>query len=206
MNKIVKDALILTIITLVSGCLLGLVYEITKDPIAKAEYEAQQKAYQTVFADAAGGFEEYEGFDAEAAAQIVAASNYPENTIEGVVEAKDASGNTLGYVITVTSHSGYGGDITFSVGIQNDGTLNGYSITSIGETAGLGMKAKEEAFSSQFVNKSADVYEVTKNGAVSEDQIDAISGATITSRAMTYGVDAALVYFETIAEGGSVNE
>ena len=205
MNRIVKDALILTIITLVSGCLLGLVFEITKDPIAKAEYEAQQKAYQTVFSDAAG-FEDYGGFDAEAAAGIVASSNYPENTIEGVVEAKDASGNTLGYVITMTSHSGYGGDITFSVGIRNDGTLNGYSITSISETAGLGMKAKEEAFSSQFVNKSAGVYEVTKNGAVSEDQIDAISGATITSRAMTYGVDAALVYFGTLVEGGSVNE
>ena len=206
MNRIVKDALILTIITLVSGCLLGLVYEITKDPIAKAEYEAQQKAYQTVFADAAGGFEEYAGFDAEAATQIVAGSNYPENTIEGVVEAKDASGNTLGYVITVTSHSGYGGDITFSVGIRNDGTLNGYSITSIGETAGLGMKAKEENFSNQFVNRAAGIYEVTKSGAPSANEIEAISGATITSRAMTYGVDAAMTYFGTITEGGSVNE
>lgn len=205
MKKIVKDALVLTMITVISGVLLGLVYEITKEPIAQAQYDAQQKAYQAVFADATS-FEDYAGFNADDAAAAVEQSGHPDNTIEGVVEAKDASGNSLGYVITVTSHAGYGGDITFSVGIQNDGTLNGYSITEIGETAGLGMKAKEEEFSSQFVNKTSSVYEVTKGDAASEDQIEAISGATITSRAMTYGVDACLAYFGTFAGGGSANE
>ncbi|MCI8280389.1 MAG: RnfABCDGE type electron transport complex subunit G [Lachnospiraceae bacterium] len=205
MNKIVKDAIIITVITLVSGCLLGLVYEITKEPIATAQYNTQQKAYQTVF-EGAGTFEDYEGFDETAAAEVVAQSGYTENTIEGVVAAKDASGATLGYVITVTSHAGYGGDITFSVGIRSDGTVNGYSITSISETAGLGMKAKEEKFYSQFAGKNAEAFEVVKGTASSDNQIEAISGATITSRAVTNGVDAALSYFRTISEGGGANE
>ena len=51
MKKIIKNALILTIITVVSGCLLGLVYEITKEPIAKAQEKAKQQAYKTVLAE-----------------------------------------------------------------------------------------------------------------------------------------------------------
>lgn len=196
MKQIVKDAIILTIITLVSGCLLGLVYEITKEPIAVAQYNTQQKAYKTVF-ETADSFEDQEGFEVTEDGGV---------TVENAVVAKDTSGNALGYVVTVTSHEGYGGDITFSVGITNEGVVNGYSITSISETAGLGMKAKEEAFSSQFNDKSAESLEVVKGTATGDDQIEAISGATITSRAVTNGVNAALSYFRTIAEGGSANE
>lgn len=196
MKKIVKDAIILTVITLISGCLLGLVYEITKEPIAQAQYNTQQEAYKTVF-EAAEAFEDYEAFEVTDVDGI---------TIENAVVAKDASGNTLGYVVTVTSHEGYGGDITFSVGITNEGVVNGYSITSISETAGLGMNAKEEKFSSQFNGKSAESFEVVKGTASSDNQIEAISGATITSRAVTGGVNAALSYFTTITEGGSANE
>lgn len=196
MKQIVKDAIILTIITLVSGCLLGLVYEITKEPIAVAQYNTQQKAYKTVF-ETADSFEDYEGFEVTEDGGV---------TVENAVVAKDTSGNALGYVVTVTSHEGYGGDIAFSVGITNEGVVNGYSITSISETAGLGMKAKEEAFSSQFNDKSAESLEVVKGTATSENQIEAISGATITSKAVTNGVNAALSYFRTIAEGGGANE
>ena len=64
----------------------------------------------------------------------------------------------LGYVLTVTAKDGSQGSITFSVGIQNDGTVNGYSITSISETPGLGMKAQEEPFYSQFEGKNVDLY------------------------------------------------
>ena len=195
MKKIVKDAIVLTLITLISGCLLGLVYEITKEPIAIAQYNTQQRAYKTVF-ETAETFEDYEAFEV---------MEVEGTTVENAVVAKDASGNALGYVITVTSHEGYGGNITFSVGITNEGVVNGYSITSISETAGLGMKAKEEAFSSQFNGKSAASFEVVKGTATADNQIEAISGATITSRAVTNGVNAALTYFGTM-EGGSTNE
>ncbi|MCR4673933.1 MAG: RnfABCDGE type electron transport complex subunit G [Lachnospiraceae bacterium] len=205
MNKsLVKDALILAVITLVAGVLLGLVYEITKDPIAKAQEAATQAAYETVFSEAAS-FVETEGFDSETASTYVHEQGYEDDDIIACLDAKDADGNTLGYVITVTSHAGYGGDITFSMGITNDGTLNGYSITDISETAGLGMKAKEEGFYSQFVNKVAAIFEVTKSSPASDTEIQAISGATITSKAMTYGVDAGIVYYQSLV-GGASNE
>ncbi len=62
------------------------------------------------------------------------------------MEAVDESGEIIGYVITVTDSEGYGGDITFSMGVQMDGMLNGISILSISETAGLGMKADTDEF------------------------------------------------------------
>ena len=204
MNKLVKDALVLTAITLIAGVCLGGVYEITKDPIAKAQESATQESYKAVFADAAS-FEDLEGFDADAATKIAADAGYTDDDITNCVVAKDDAGQAIGYVITITSHAGYGGDITFSMGVTNDGTLNGDSITDISETAGLGMKAKEDGFMSQFAGIPAQILEVTKSGKTADTEIEAISGATITSKAVTYGVDAGLTYYNSLV-GGASNE
>ena len=202
MKTIVKDALTLTAITLVAGLLLGLVYEVTKEPIEQAEYNAQQEAYATVFSEAAS-FEEYNEFDADEAASILAENDLADqNTIEGVMVALDESGETLGYVITVTDSAGYGGDVTFSVGLQNDGTMNGIAFTTLNETAGLGMKAKEDAFSSQFSGILVDSLTVVKTTATDDSEIEAISGATITSSAVTSGANAVLCYFNAVLGGG----
>ncbi len=204
-NSILKDAMILTVITLVAGVALGLVYEVTKAPIAKAQEAAKQAAYAQVF-DTADHFDEYEDFDAEAATKLVQGQGYADDKITECLVANDAGGNLLGYVITVVTSAGYGGDITFSVGITTDGTLNGYSITDISETAGLGMKATENEFMSQFAGIPAAILEVTKSDP-QENEISAISGATITSKAVTYGVDAAIVYAQSLGvEGGAANE
>ena len=207
MNKLVKDALVLTCITVIAGFALGLVYEITKTPIANAQEAALQEAYQTVFADAAS-FAALESFDAEKATALVHDAGYTDDSIDNCVKALDASGNTLGYVITVTSSAGYGGKITFSMGVTNDKMINGYSITSISETAGLGMKARDTGdgtFSSQFINRAAEIFTVTKNGASKSSEIDAISAATITSKAVTNGVNAGVTYFNSLV-GGAANE
>ncbi len=203
MNRIVSDTLKIFMITLVAGLLLGAVYMITKEPIRKADENAKQEAYKAVFEDAKT-FEATK-FDEKEARKLLDKNSYQDDTINEVVEAKDGSGALLGYVLTITSTAGYGGDIQFSIGIKMDGTLNGYSILSISETAGLGMKAKEEKFSSQFKNKNVTRLEVTKTGAKSDEEIDAISGATITSKAMTYGIDSGLCYFQNklAAEGGA---
>ena len=108
-----------------------------------------------------------------------------------------------GYVITVTAKDGSQANITFSVGITKEGTVNGYSITSIAETPGLGDKAKNEEFSSQFQGKQADVFNVVKSAPASESEIESISGATITSKAMTNGVNACVTYFRNVLEGGA---
>ena len=202
MNKsIIKDALILFVITLIAGFGLGAVHQITAEPIEKANYNIQQEAYKTVFPDAAK-FVDMDGFDSDAATKVVGDAGYPD-TIEGCVLAEDNSGNTLGYVITVTDPNSYGGNVTFSLGITEDGTLNGYSITSINDTPGLGMKAKEASFSDQFKDKQVDSFTVTKTGASSDSEIDAISGATITSKAVTSGVNAGLAYYKELTTGGA---
>ena len=124
-----------------------------------------------------------------------------DDTINDVEEAVDASGNVLGYVITVTAKDGSQGSITFSVGIQKDGTVNGYSITDISETPGLGMKAEDEEFYSQFENKKVDAFTVVKQTPSSDDQIEAITGSTITSKAMANGCNAAILYFQNALGG-----
>ena len=122
--------------------------------------------------------------------------------VDKVLEAVDTDGNGLGYVLTLTSHAGYGGDITFTLGIANDGTVNGISILSISETAGLGMKA-EAVLKPQYAGKKVSSFTVTKQGATSDSQIDAISGATITSNALTKAVNGGLYYFQTKLGGVS---
>ena len=201
-KKIVHDALILTAFTLVLGLMLGVVYELTKEPIAAAEKAALDEADKVVFAYAAC-FEEEASFDAEAAATVIAASEYPNDEITAVNKALDGSGNVLGYVINVTSHEGSQADISFSVGIQNDGTLNGYSITAISETPGLGVLVQEEPFYSQFQGKAEESYSVVKSAPAADNEIQAVTGATISSRAITNGVNACLVYFRDALQGGN---
>lgn len=201
-NKIIKDALALTLITLVAGVALGGVYEITKDPIARQEVQAKAEAYEQVFTDAAA-FEEIEMDDTliQTIRDQLDQEGYKAQSIEEVMRAEDQSGETLGYAFTVVTSEGYGGDIQFSMGVQNDGTLNGISILSIGETAGLGMNADTPAFKDQFVGKQVEKLQYTKNGATQDDEINAISGATVTTNAMTNGVNAGLCAFR-VMEGG----
>ena len=127
-KKVLHDALILTAFTLVLGFILGFVYELTKEPIAKAEADTKKAAYQAVFEDA-DHFTEV-SIDKEQANTMVSENGFSD-TIDDVCEANDSSGNPLGYVITVTAKDASQGSITFSVGIRLDGTVNGYSITSI---------------------------------------------------------------------------
>lgn len=201
-NKIIKDALALTLITLVAGVALGGVYEITKDPIARQEAQAKAEAYEQVFTDAAA-FEEVKMDDTliQTIRDQLDQEGYKAQSIEEIMRAEDQSGETLGYAFTVVTSEGYGGDIQFSMGVQNDGTLNGISILSIGETAGLGMNADTPAFKDQFVGKQVEKLQYTKNGATQDDEINAISGATVTTNAMTNGVNAGLCAFR-VMEGG----
>lgn len=197
MKEMMKNTGILLAITLIAGLLLGLVYQVTKEPIAVQEAKAKQEACQEVFQDAASF--------ALIGVETMTVEGYAQESIDEVMEAKDASGELLGYVITVTTKEGYGGDIQFSIGVRLDGTVNGMSILSISETAGLGMQA-EDVLKPQFAGKQVEKFTYTKNGAAADNEIDAISGATITTNAVTNGVNAGLYYFQTVLGGGSANE
>lgn len=179
-------------------------YEVTKAPIATAQENAKQEAYRKVLADAAS-FDGYADFNESEAAKALKEGGYESDDVTEVAVAKDKGGEEIGYVITVTSHEGYGGDIQISVGILNDGTVKGIEMLSISETAGLGMKSTEPAFKDQFKDKQVEKFSYTKSGEKGDDKIDALSGATITTNAVTNAVDSALVYFQSVL-GGSVNE
>lgn len=201
MKRIIKDTTIITIITLIAGILLGAVYSITKDPIAEQELKAKEKACREVFQDA-DTFGAYASIEEELLTYVTDECGYSAQLIDEIFTAKDASGQEIGYVLNVTSNEGYGGAITFAMGVSKDGTLNGISFLSIAETPGLGMKANTEEFKSQFVGKKADCLVFTKTGAAAENEIDAISGATVTTNAVTNGINAGLAAVKYL-EGGN---
>ena len=193
MKSMIKDAGILFAITLIAGLLLGVVYEVTKEPIAIQEAKRKNEACKEVFQDAVS-FETLELSVPESGKKAAA-------TINEVSKAVAEDGTHLGYVLDITTHEGYNGDIQFTMGIRLDGTVNGISLLSIAETPGLGMKA-EDVLKPQFAEKNVTQFSYTKTGAASPDQIDAISGATVTTNALVNGVNTGLEFFKTQLGGG----
>ena len=175
MKKIIKLTVTLFLITAIMAAALAGVNAITKDRIAAIKAEKTAKAISAVLT---GGESAQEiAFDAAA------------NPLVSKVYA-----NENGYAIQVTP-AGFGGAIDMMVGVDKDGNVTGISVISHTETAGLGSvaadsSAKGDAFRGQFVGQSGEL-------AVG-DGIDAISGATITSKAVTAGVNAALRCAESL--------
>lgn len=217
MKSLFRDALILFIITIVAGATLGFVYELTKDARKEQAEIKKNNAYKAVFED----YDDFKDVDMSNAVfkeiaidsisgltDALDKAGYPPTvvTVDGVVQYISGA-NTYGYVVTVTAKEGYGGDIQFTVGFDMNGTVTGVSMLSISETAGLGMKAKEAEFLNQYVGKSGGGFVVDKdNSAGAANEIDAISSATVTTRAVTKGVNAAYITVANILNGGDVSE
>ena len=208
-ESITKDIFILVAITLVAGCLLGAAHGVTKAPIAQAQADAKAKAQREVMENA-DHFETLYVLDQTGSAgdmtipasveEAVASASLATTTITQVDGAFDADGTLTGYVITADNPDGYGGNVTVMCGISPnaDGgvTLEGISFLSLSETAGMGMRAREEWFINQFSGKTLNEGELllyTKSGASRNNEIDAISGCTITTSAVTDDVNAALI-------------
>ena len=189
-----KDALILFAITLVAGACLGGVYEITKAPIEAANLAAKEDAFRAVLADADSfALDDYSAALEKANADV-SGLGFGNVSVDECATGKDASGASIGYVVTATSKDGYGGDVTVSVGITADGEVKGIEFLTLNETAGLGMNASKPEWKGQFVDKKVEQFSVTKSGSTSDEEIDAISGATITSNAVTNAVNSALYF------------
>lgn len=201
-NKFLKNCLALFLITLIAGISLATVNEITKEPIAKAQDKARLEAYEAVYQDA--NFVALDNTDEILNNSSVSLSNagLSNCTVDDVLRATDDNGNTIGYVFSATSPSGYGGDVKIAIGVSTiTNKITGFTVLSHSETAGLGAKATNEDFKSQFEGKSADGISYTKTGAADDTEIDAISGATITSNAVCEAVNSALaVYNQQLKE------
>lgn len=209
-----KDALILALITLVAGLLLGGVYELTADARAKQEQIAKNKAYMAVFENNKSfkdkDVDKFTFVDVDLSSlfkldEVLAQKQLSDKVvIDSLVKALDKDGKIAGYVFNVTSKNSYSSNgISFSVGLDYKGNVTGISILSIEETPGLGMKAKEDSFLNQYVDKFDYIrgkFVVNKDNPGEDDiKVDAISGATITSRAMTDGVNAAVAAYVCIS-------
>ena len=173
---------------------LGGGYGITKEPIDKAEVEAKIAAYKEVFPEASDFVEDGMAEKIAASAEDLMGQGFGNVYIDSAAQAVDASGAAVGYVVSSTSKDGFGGEVKLSVGINGEGKVTGIAFLSLAETPGLGMNATGDEFKGQFAGKNAEALAVTKTGFPAENEIQAMSGATITSEAVTNAVNVA-IYF-----------
>lgn len=118
----------------------------------------------------------------------------------------DGAGQTVGYVFE-TEGKGYGGTVKVMTGISNEGEITGVVVLSHSETPGLGANAEKESFREQYqqpVGNLAGGIQVVKFQAPNEGEIQAMTGATITSAAITNAVNSAIEMYQDAyaSEGG----
>jgi electron transport complex protein RnfG len=196
-KKVIKLALTLFVFAAVAALCLGVVNFITKDTIAKGKEKANVEARQKVLSEA-------EDFREVPDIEKIAATVDSENA--GIVaEAYTGfkNGEIVGYTIK-TKPKGYGGDVEVLTGIDKNGKIVGITILSQSETAGLGARSTEEEWQAQYAGLDAGKeVTVSKNSADhSKNEIQAITGATITSKAVTLGVNTSEKVYKAISAGG----
>lgn len=185
MKNIINITIKLLIITVVAGALLGVVYSITKEPIAKQLEKAATEARLAAFPEAAG-FK-----DSKAA--------IPEDysIIKNAFYALDKDGNVVGATMGITT-KGYGSGLNMTVGIGADGKIKGVIIGDNTETPGLGKLAAEPKFLGQYAGKPYDSPLKAVKSPSGDYEIEAISGATVTSRAVTNAVNTAAEFYKQL--------
>ena len=192
-QRIPKSIIVIALITLLAGFALGGVYKMTEDTIKEQKERAAWQSYQAVVPTA-------ESFRAVQAPDIygqIYGSGFGRVMINEAVIGMDANGKTVGYAISATSSEGYDGNITVSVGISTDGSVNRISFTELHETPGKGMLAADASFVDQFSNRSVKSFKLlTGSAQETANGIECISGATVTSKAIVNAVNAALDFFQ----------
>lgn len=189
MKDILKLGVTLFAICEVAALVLGVTNNITAPVIEERNIQASNEARKIVLSEA-DEFKELDGMNSDIVLEVY----------EGI---KD--GQVIGYTIK-TSSKGYGGAIELMVGISKDGKITGVEIGNHSETPGLGSKATEPMFKNQYVDKDVlNSLLVVKGSTNNDNEISAISGATITSNGVTNGVNAAMkIYNEKLS--GNDNE
>lgn len=183
-EDIIKPVGVLLAICIIIPLALSVTNKVTAKKIAELENENSKKNMQS----------------------LVSADDF-EKCSDGGIEYYTAikGGDTAAYIFT-ESAKGYGGDVSVMTAVKPDGTIAGVAILDVsGETPGLGQNAAKESFYSQYARLKKGV-SLLKNGAKAENnEVDAVTGATITSTAVTRAVNAALDDFEKV-KGATVGE
>ena len=176
-STLINMVVALLVITAISGGLLGLVYGMTKDTIAEVDQKKNAAAIAEVL-----------GTDENSKLETVTKDDLTYNL------AYDAQGNLLGAAVKTFSNAGFSGRIELMVGLLADGTINKVSVLQQSETPGLGANMVNPKFKDQFDGKNPASFKlsVTKDGG----DVDAITAATISSRAFSEAVQLACDGFE----------
>lgn len=185
-KETLKLGLILLIITAIAGLILGAANKITKEPIAKQIEKTNSDAMREIVP----GADKFNVSDVK-----------PSGEILEINEGKNSSDKTVGYAIKVAP-KGYSGKIEMMVGISKEGKVNGIKILSHSETPGLGANAPQPKFSGQYKGKSIDTpFVVVKRAPSASNEIEAITGSTITSKGVTKGVNDAVSFYNEKLKG-----
>lgn len=177
--------IVLAAICLVSAAVLGLINSVTVGPIAANTEKTVQESLRTVM-PIDGDYEDVtDQYSGDPVTVDVTGVTVP---IKAVYKAADE-----GYVVESMSPNGFGGALDMMAGVDNDGNVTGIAIISHAETSGLGSKSTDPEWQAQFKGVNGTIG-VTKDGY----QINAITGSTITSRAVCDGVNAAIAVVETL--------
>ena len=202
-SGMMKNVISIFVITLIAVLLLAVVNQVTRDPIALAEINARNEVYKTVMSEATGfGEIMTEEEIVEKGEKALTDAGISSCEINHAMAALRGD-EKLGYVIAATSKNGYGGDIQIAIGIDMNGTITGFNVIKHSETAGLGAKAKDDpSFAAQFEGKATDApIAYVKGGGATGQQIDALSGATITTNAVTEATNAAIAFYNACLKG-----
>ncbi len=180
-NEVLRYALVLGLITVISAAILAYSHELTKDRIKEAVRRDFLAGLNAVLPE----------FDNQPDMDVI-------NTDNATVYVARRGGDVVGYAVEAVSKKGYGGEITVVVGARPDATIHGVTVVRHSETPGLGDKIKLPSFTDLFIGGSvADKYAVKQDGG----GIDSFSGATISPRAVCEAVNIAdAVLYEVIHE------
>lgn len=190
LGTVLKEAGILLAITLIAGLLLGVVNVLTEEPIRIQQEKAVKEACQAVFPDIEGISEFRDiGYVPE---ESLAAELSSDGVEIGTVYAAMSGEVLIGYVVEAVSGEGYGGNIVLYVGVSADGVVSGVSILELSETPGLGMEAPK-VLVPQFAGRAVDSFVYTKTGASAENEVDAITSATVTTSAVVNAVNGGIL-------------
>lgn len=178
-KEVVRPAVTLFAICLVITLLLAATNLMTRNKIAEMNKQTESASRQLV---------------------LPGATSFEDSADASYAIGKKGS-DILGYVFTTKTKS-YGGDMSVMTGIGKDGKITGVTILSINDTPGLGLNAQNDSFRNQYKQTAPEKgFEVIKSGSAQDGQIEAMTGATITSKAVTTCVNDAVKAYQKVKGG-----
>ncbi|HEY4543354.1 MAG TPA: RnfABCDGE type electron transport complex subunit G [Tissierellaceae bacterium] len=189
MKETIKLGLTLLIIAAISGAVLAGTNEITGPIIAEMEKESTFGAFFELFEEA----DDFKELDEAVLNDLT--ENHP--AVVEAYEAVDSGEGHLGYVLKAKS-GGYGGDMFIALGISEEGTVTGIKVVGHSETPSIGDRIEKEEFTDSFVDKSAEGDLKAVAAPSQDDEVQMLSGATVSTNAVLNGINKALVAYREI--------